>query len=64
MGKEGFAVHLPNHPYSPLSQILVLGQLFWEQVPQSCRRHLISPIVLSVKTGILTFFEEPLLITG
>ncbi len=64
MGGEGFAVHLPNHPHCPSSLILVLGKVLWEEVPQSCRRHLISPIGLSVKTGILTFSEAPLVITG
>ena len=63
-GIEVFALHLPNHPYYPSSLILVLGQVLWGQVPQSCRHHLISPIGFSIKTRILTFSETPLVITA
>lgn len=50
--------------FLPSSLILLLGQVLWSKFPNPVLSHLISPIGLPVKIGILIFSEVPLPITG
>jgi hypothetical protein len=47
-----------------LSVILLLGQVLISKFSNPAFCHIISPIDLSFKIGILPFFEEHLLIIG